>query len=171
MPNTKKRAGFLPFLPLLCTLPGVVAAFLGLFLPYADKVTKNPVAETVDRNSMTLSEWATQHEALREIGGEGYAYFGAARSFSWVVAVTAACVFLLLLLSRFDRSKSVVWCCAGAGAVLVLLTVVAFLLSVFFSVAAGSESSRVLLSVAPYGTLVGGTLVGAVSFFAVRRDL
>ena len=100
MPNTKKRAGFLPFLPLLCTLPGVVAAFLGLFLPYADKVTKNPVAETVDRNSLTLSEWATQHEALREIGGEGYAYFGAARSFSWVVVLQHLVELLQLLLGQ-----------------------------------------------------------------------
>ena len=173
MPNVKKRAGLLPFLPPLCALPGAIAAVLGLFLPYADRVVKNPVSEseTLTRESKTLSEWATQHEGRIEIGADGYAHFSAAQTFAWAIAIAAVAVFLLLLYSRIDRSKGAFWCCAGAGALLVLLSVVAFLFAVAFSVAAGNESMRVLLSVAPYCTLVGGTLVGAVSFFAVRSDL
>ena len=171
MTNVNKRTGLRLFLPLLCALPGAIAAILGLVLPYADQVTKNPLAEEVVRETRTLSEWATQHEGIREIGGDGYAHFDAARGFAWVIAIASVAVFLLLVLSRFDRSKGTLWCTAGAGAILVLLSIVAFLFAVFFSVSAGNESTRVLLSVAPYCTLAGGIAVGAVSFFAVRSYL
>ena len=171
MTNVNKRTGLRLFLPLLCALPGAIAAILGLVLPYADQVTKNPLADTVVRETRTLSEWATQHEGIREIGGDGYAHFDAARGFAWVIAIASVAVFLLLVLSRFDRSKGTLWCTAGAGAILVLLSIVAFLFAVFFSVSAGNESTRVLLSVAPYCTLAGGIAVGAVSFFAVRSYL
>ena len=171
MTNTKKRTGLRLFLPLLCALPGAIAAILGLVLPYADQVTKNPIADAVVRETRTLSEWATQHDAAREIGGDGYAHFDAARGFAWVIAIASVAVFLLLVLSRFDRSKGTLWCTAGAGAILVLLSIVAFLFAVFFSVSAGNETTRVLLSAAPYCTLAGGIAVGAVSFFAVRSYL
>ena len=171
MTNTKKRTGLRLFLPLLCALPGAIAAILGLVLPYADQVTKNPIADAVVRETRTLSEWATQHEGRIEISGEGYAHFAAARGFAWAIAIAAVATFLLLLYSRFDRSKGTLWCSAGAGAILVLLSIVAFLFAVFFSVSAGNESTRVLLSAAPYCTLAGGIAVGAVSFFAVRSDL
>ncbi len=134
-------------------------------------MTKNPLADEVVRETRTLSEWATQHEGIREIGGDGYAHFDAARGFAWVIAIASVAVFLLLVLSRFDRSKGTLWCTAGSGAILVLLSIVAFLFAVFFSVSAGNESTRVLLSAAPYCTLFGGTCLGAVSFFAVRPDL
>lgn len=171
MTNTKRRTGLRLFLPLLCALPGAIAAILGLVLPYADQVTKNPLADEVVRETRTLSEWATQHEGIREIGGDGYAHFDAARGFAWVIAIASVVVFLLFVLSRFDRSKGTLWCTAGSGAILVLLSIVAFLFAVFFSVSAGNESTRVLLSAAPYCTLFGGTCLGAVSFFAVRPDL
>lgn len=171
MPDSKKRTGFRLFLPLLFTLPGVVAAILGLILPYADRVTKNPVAGTVDRKTMTLSEWVTQHDAAREIGGDGYAWLPASQILAWVIAIASVAVFLLLLLSRFDRTKGILWSTAGAGAILALLSVIGFLCAVAFSVSAGSESMRVLLSAAPYCTLAGGMAVGAVSFFAVRSGL
>lgn len=171
MTNTKRRTGLRLFFPLLCALPGAIAAILGLVLPYADQVTKNPLADEVVRETRTLSEWATQHEGIREIGGDGYAHFDAARGFAWVIAIASVAVFLLLVLSRFDRSKGTLWCTAGSGAILVLLSIVAFLFAVFFSVSAGNESTRVLLSAAPYCTLFGGTCLGAVSFFAVRPDL
>ena len=136
-------------------------------------MVKNPVSEseTLTRESKTLSEWATQHEGRIEIGADGYAHFDAARGFAWVIAIASVAVFLLLVLSRFDRSKGTLWCTAGSGAILVLLSIVAFLFAVFFSVSAGNESTRVLLSAAPYCTLFGGTCLGAVSFFAVRPDL
>ncbi len=171
MTNTKKRTGLRLFLPLLCALPGAIAAILGLILPYADQVTKNPHADTVVRETRTLSEWATQHEGRIEIGADGYAHFDAARGFAWAIAIASVAVFLLLVLSRFDRSKGTLWCTAGAGAILVLLSIVAFLFAVLFSVSAEIESSRVLLSAAPYCTLAGGIAVGAVSFFAVRSYL
>ena len=170
MPNTKKRAGTLPLALLFCTLPGVVAAFLGLFLRYADLLSKNLLGE-IERTSRTLSEWGTQHDALRELGEKGYAYFGAARGFAWAIAVAAALVFLLFLLSRFSRSKELSWCVAGSGALLVLASIIAFFFAVLFSVSAKTESSRVLLSVAPYCTLAGGMLTGSLAFFAVLRDL
>ena len=170
MPNTKKRAGTLPLALLFCTLPGVVAAFLGLFLRYADLLSKNLLGE-IEWTSRTLSEWGTQHDALRELGEKGYAYFGAARGFAWAIAVAAAMVFLLFLLSRFSRSKELSWCVAGSGALLVLASIIAFFFAVLFSVSAETESSRVLLSVAPYCTLAGGMLTGSLAFFAVRRDL
>ena len=170
MPN-KKKTGFLPFLPLLCALPGAVAAILGLFLPYADRLTKQPYTDTVDRQAMTLSEWGKQHDMLRELGEKGFPHFETARTFAWVIAIASVAVLVLLLYSRLDRTKGVFWVCAGAGALLALASVLAFLFAVFFSVGAGNENKRVLLSVAPYCTLAGGLLVGAVTFFAVRRDL
>lgn len=166
-----KRTGLSKFLPLIGTLPGVVLTILGLLLPFAVHVLKNPYTGKIERDARTLSQWGSRHDAMREIGGDGYAHFDAARGFAWVIAIASVAVFLLLVLSRFDRSKGTLWCTAGSGAILVLLSIVAFLFAVFFSVSAGNESTRVLLSAAPYCTLFGGTCLGAVSFFAVRPDL
>ena len=170
MPNKKRQTGLFPFVPLFCALPGVVATFFGLFLRYADLLSKNLLGE-VERTPRTLFEWGTQHDALRELGEKGYAYFGAARGFAWAIAVAAALVFLLFLLSRFSRSKELSWCVAGSGALLVLASIIAFFFAVLFSVSAETESSRVLLSVAPYCTLAGGIVTGSLAFFTVRRDL
>ena len=155
MPDKKRRSGFLSFVPLFCALPGAVAAVLGLILRYADLLSKDLNGE-IRRTPRTLSEWGTQHDALRELGEKGYAYFGATRGFAWTIAIASVSLFLLLLLSRFVRSKQLYWSVAGAGALLVLASIVAFLFAVLFSVTAGTDSSRVLLSAAPYCTLAGG---------------
>lgn len=170
MPNKKNRSGFLPFVPLIAALLGAVAAVLGLVLRYADLLSKDLLGE-IKRTARTLSEWGTQHDALRELGEKGFAYFGAARGFAWAIAIASVAVSLLLLYSRFDRSKGTSWFIAGAGALLVLSSIIAFLFAVLFSVSAETESSRVLLSVAPYCTLAGGTVTGSLAFFTVRRDL
>ena len=167
-----KRTGLSKFLPLIGMLPGVVLTILGLLLPFAVHVLKNPYTGKIERDVRTLSQWGSRHDAMREIGGEGFAFFSAARGLAWTVAVATGLLLLLLIFSRFNtRSRELNWTVAGAAALLALASVVFFVFAVLFTVSAGGEGTRVLLSAAPYCTLFGGTCLGAVSFFAVRPDL
>ena len=176
MPTRKtakpKRLGILPFLPLVGTLPSVALAILGLLLPFAVHVSKNPYTGEIERDARTLSQWGSQHDAMRELGGEGFAFFSAARGLAWTVAVAAGLLLLLLIFSRFvTRSRELNWTVAGIGVLLALASVVFFVCAVLFAVSCGGEGTRVLLSAAPYCTLFGGTCLGVVSFFTVRRAL
>ncbi|MBP5427686.1 MAG: hypothetical protein J6Z04_00150 [Clostridia bacterium] len=167
-----KQSGFLPFLPLIGTLPSVVLAILSLLLPFAVLVSKNPYTGEIGREARTLSQWGRLHDAVREIGGEGFAFFSAARGLAWTVAVATGLLLLLLILSRFvTRSRELNWTIAGVGVLLALASVIFFVFAVLFTVSAGGEETRVLLSAAPYCTLFGGTCLGVVSFFTVRRAL
>lgn len=167
-----KKTGFLPFLPLAFATPGAVLSILGLVLPFATLLTKNPATDAIVRESRTLSEWASQNDALREISGKGFRFFGAARGFAWAVAVGACVTLLLLLWSRLAPNETRPrWYVAGAGVLLALAAVVSFLFAVLFSVSRGGEGSRVLLSVGAYLSLSGGLLTGTSSFLAVRRAL
>ena len=171
--NTKgKKTGFLPFLPLTFATPGAALAILGLVLPFASLLTKNPATEAIIRESRTLAAWANQNDAMREVTGEGFRFFGAAFGFAWAVAVGACVTLLLLLWERLAPTETRPrWYVAGAGVLLALASVGFFLFAVLFSVSAGGELSRVLLSVGAYLTLSGGLLTGVSSFIAVRRSL
>ena len=176
MPKKKKakgkKAGFLPFLPLAFSLPGVVASVLGLILPFASRLTKSPYTGKIDREVKTLSEWGRLHDASRDVGGRGFVSFSPARGLAWTVAISAALVLFLLVLSRvYPRSKDLIWTTAVAGVLTAFASVVFFIFAVFFAVSAGSDSVRVILSAAPFCTLGGGIVVGSSAFLAVRRDL
>lgn len=170
--KTREKPGFFALLPLAFALSGVVLSILGLILPFASRLTKNPLTKTIVRETMTVSEWDRQHDAAREIGGDGYAFFSAARGFAWVIAIAAGVVLLLLLLSRFvHRSAELNWTVAGTGVLLAFASVVFFVCAVLFAVSAGGEGTRVLLSAGAYLTLSGGIVVGISAFLAVRRAL
>lgn len=168
----RKKTGFPPFLPLLFALPGVVLSILGLLLPFAARVTKNPYTGKIVREAMTVSKWGEQHDGMREISGDGFAFFSAARGFAWAIAVAAGVLLLLLVLSRvYPRSSDLRWTTAVAGVLLVLASVMAFVFACLFSISASGEEIRVLLSTAPYLTLCGGAVVGISAFLAVRHRL
>lgn len=169
----RKTIGFLPFLPVLLALPGAVATVLGLILPFADLVTKNPYTSKVEHDPMTLSAWGKRHEAALVVG-DGYAFFEVMRGFAWALAIAAPLLLLLLLWNRFDRrSVELRWTVAGGGALIALASVLFFIFAFLFSVKAAvpDVGTRVFLLTAPYCSLAGGILSGIVSFFAVRRDL
>ena len=168
----KKQTGLLPYLPLAFALPGTTSSILGLILPFAARLTKNPYTGKIKREAMTLSEWGRSHDALREIGSGGYSFFGAARGLVWTVAVTAGIVLLLLVVSRFARpSRELCWTVVILGVLLALASVVCFVCSVLFAVSLGSDATRVLLLVGAYLPLAGGLVSGVSAFFAVRRQL
>ena len=170
--NKGKKAGILPFLPLAFATPGATLSILGLILPFASLLTKNPATDAIIRESRTLAAWANQNDAMREVTGEGFRFFGVARGFAWAVAVGACVTLLLLLWTRLAPTETRPrWYVAGAGFLLALAAVVFFLFAVLFSVSAGGEGSRVLLSVGAYFSLSGGLLTGVSSFVAVRRSL
>lgn len=167
-----KKAGFLPFFPFAFATPGAVLSILGLFLPFAALLTKNPATDAIVRESRTLSEWANQNDALREVSGKGFRFFGAAQGFAWAVAVGASLTLFLLLWSRLAPTETRPrWYVAGTGVLLALASVGFFIFAVLFSVSVGAEGSRVLLSVGAYLSLSGGLLTGISSFLAVRRAL
>ena len=170
--NKSGKTGFLPFLPLVFALPGAVAAILGLIVPFAVQLTKRPYIEEIERESRSLSGWGSLHDSMREIGGDGFRFFGAARGFAWAVAIAAGLAFLLLLWSRFDRrAPELKWIVAIGGVLLVLASVLSFVFAVLFAFSAESDGSRVLLSVGAYLTLSGGVVCGVSSFLAVRGAL
>ena len=168
----RKKAGSLPYLPLAFALPGAVASILGLFLPFASRLTKSPYTGKIEREVKTLSEWGRLHDARRDVGGRGFASFSSARVFAWVIAISAVIVLFLIVLSRvYRRSADLRWTTAFAGVLTAFAAVVFFIFAVFFAVSAGGENVRVILSAAPFCTLGGGIVAGASAFFAVRRDL
>ena len=168
----RKKARFLPYLPLVFALPGAVASIFGLLLPFASRLTKSPYTGKIDREVKTLSEWGLLHDASRDVGGRGFASFGEARVFAWSIAVSAVLVPFLIVLSRvYRRSVDLRWTTAVAGVLLVFASVVFFIFAVLFAVSAGSENVRVILSAAPFCTLGGGIVVGSSAFLAVRRNL
>ena len=176
MPNKKnakrKGKGFLSFLPLILSLPGVAASVLALLLPFAVRLTKNPLTEKYRRERMTLSEWGKQHDGLFELDGKGFAFFSETRGFVWTVAVLAGVVLITLLVSRFvRRSKDLSRILAMLGVLLTLCAVVCFVFAVLFSASASNDGTRVLLTTGAFLPLIGGVLNGIVTFFAVRREL
>ena len=173
MPEKKKaKRNKTGLLPLAFALLGAVASVLGLLLPFAVRLTKNPYTGKIKREAMTLSEWGRSHDALREMGSGGYSFFGAARGLAWTVAVAAGTVLLLLVVSRLTcPSRDLSWTVVVLGVLLALLSVVCFVSSVLFAVSLGSDATRVLLLFGAYLPLAGGLVSGVSAFFAVRRQL